>query len=218
MAAKVESAEQEQTNTIDPARLKTELARIEDAIDAKESHRMGYVESCKPYNERISNAYEIASKTSGVATKILKAKIKERALRRKLDAVPEEFEGDERETFEMVTQALGGLLDLPLGAAAAKMDRADTEAGKGRRGRRAPSPAASSPAGLNAEAAADTEHPIYQQGYDARVADEGCSIPSDLKGDDRDRWHAGWLAAGDHLAAERNAAALNDGIKPLTTH
>ncbi len=219
MAARVETAEQEKTNTIDPKRLKTELARIEDAIEAKESHRMGYVESCKPFNERISNAYEIASKAAGVPTKVLKAKIRERALYQSIKRISDDMEDEVRETFEMVTQALGGLIDLPLGAAAAKMDKGDTEAGKKPRGgRKAPSPsAAPAPAGISAEAAAETEHPTFLQGFDARMADEGCSIPGDLKGDERDRWHAGWLKAGDQLSADRNAALLQgeNGIKSL---
>ena len=115
MAAKVETTEQEQKNTIDPERLKKEVARIEEALDAKLSHKMKYVESCKPVNERVANAYEMASKAAGVPMKVLKATIQQRELQRKIEGIPEKFEDETRETFDMVCQALATSATCHLG-------------------------------------------------------------------------------------------------------
>ena len=227
MAAKVETAEQEQTNTIDPARLKKELARVEDAIEAKVSHCMKHVESCKPFNDRIANAYEIASKAAGVSTKILKVKVKEREHLRKAKDLVEDLEDDARETFEMVSQALGDFGDLPLGHAA--KERAAKAEGKTvppaaeqpkkprGRPRKAPSPDAapasaepkdapappSDLAGLDPRAVAETDDPTYQRGHKTGISGGGCLVPTELTGLFRDRWHAGWHAGN----TARNSAA-----------
>ena len=217
MTEATEGTDSEKTNTIDPARLKKEVARIEEAIAAKESHKMGYVEKCKPFNERVANAYEMGAKAAGIPMAVLKATIKQRALQRKIDGIPEKFEDETRETFEMVSQALGGFADTPLGKATVNAAKAHER--KPRASRKAPSPDAAPqsepPAGIDATAAAETEHPIFQAGFDARMADDGASIPNDLRGVDRDRWHAGWLAATHKIDGERNADRLNGGMKGM---
>ena len=129
--AKTVDSDTDKPSEIDPKRLLKELKRVEGAIEAKQSHCMRHVESCKPFNERIANAYEIASKASGVATKILKAKVKERDHLRKAKEIELDFEGDERETFDQVSRALGAFGDTPLGSAtlrkASEADKARDE-------------------------------------------------------------------------------------------
>ena len=200
---------------------------------------MKYVESCKPVNEAVANAYEIASKAAGVPMKVLKATIKQRELQRKIEGIPEKFEDETRETFDMVCQALGDFGDTPLGGAAkdraAKADgktaaAQDAEEPKKPRGRprKAPSPdatstasssAAAAPAGLDPDAASDVESLAFKAGFDARMAAKGGAIPTSYEGPDRDSWHGGWLAAdkklADGRAAEENATRLGAGISPL---
>ena len=153
---------------------------------------------------------------------MLKATIKQRELQRKIEGIPEKFEDETRETFDMVCQALGDFGDLPLGHAA--KERAAKAEGKSvppaaeepkrprGRPRKAPSPdaapasaelAPSDLAGLDPRAVAETDDPTYQRGHKTGMAGGGCLVPTELTGLFRDRWHAGWHAGN----TARNSAA-----------
>ena len=60
MAKKV-GDDEKQTNTVPSDRLKKIIGDIEDKIAAKLSHKMEYVESCKSFNEAITDAYEMGA-------------------------------------------------------------------------------------------------------------------------------------------------------------
>lgn len=89
------------------------------------SEKMAYMNRCKIIRKMKADKYDHAS-DQGINRKLLKAKIKERDLERKIDGITEDFEADEVNEYEMLTEKLGEFANTPLGQAA--MARAD---GKG---------------------------------------------------------------------------------------
>jgi hypothetical protein len=89
------------------------------------SEKMAYMNRCKIIRKMVADKYDHAS-DQGISKKLLKAKIKERSLERKIDGLTEDFEEDERSEYQMLSEKLGEFADTPLGAAA--MAKAD---GKG---------------------------------------------------------------------------------------
>ena len=74
-----------------------------------------------------ADKYDHAS-DQGISKKLLKIKIKERDLERKIDGVTEDLEADERSEYQMLSEKLGDFADTPLGAAAmAKADGKGTQ-------------------------------------------------------------------------------------------
>jgi hypothetical protein len=69
----------------------------------------------------VADQYDHAS-DQGISKKLLKTKIKERDLERKIDGLTVDLEDDERSEYEMLSEKLGEFADTPLGAAA--MERA----------------------------------------------------------------------------------------------
>ncbi len=75
----------------------------------------------------VADKYDHAG-DQGISKKLLKAKIKERDLERKIDGIIEDFEDDERNEYQMLTEKLGEFANTPLGAAAlAKADGKGTQ-------------------------------------------------------------------------------------------
>ena len=231
MAAKIEA--EDGKNTFDPKRVEKIIGKIEREHEGLISEQASYRGKCRPYRERISAAYE-EGVAFGIPKGVLKAKVRERDLQRKIDAIPGAFEDDEKDTFEQLTQALGAFGELPLGRAAintaAKAEGRpiieEPAADKPKRGRPkkvAPSTDAVEPAppvvsGLDPKAVAENDDPTYLRGYDHAIAGGGCSVPSELCGLNRDRWHAGWLAGDQARKADgvaENADRLSAGIKGL---
>lgn len=100
-----------------------------DAINAIErldqellTEKMAYMARCKKIRTRKSEQYDHAS-DQGISRKLLKKKITERGYQRKIDAICDDLEQDERSEYEMLSEKLGEFADTPLGAAA--MARAD---------------------------------------------------------------------------------------------
>ncbi len=65
----------------------------------------------------VADQYDHAS-DQGISKKLLKTKIKERDLERKIDDLTVDLEDDERNEYEMLSEKLGEFADTPLGAAA----------------------------------------------------------------------------------------------------
>jgi hypothetical protein len=98
------------------------VAAIEKLDDDLLKERMAYMKRCKDIRKIKADEYDSAS-NRGISRKLLKTKIKERELERKIDGLTEDLEEDERSEYEMLTEKLGEFADTPLGAAAlAKAD------------------------------------------------------------------------------------------------
>jgi hypothetical protein len=114
-------------NGFDPAivmRFVTDIERYEEAMASKQGEYMAY---CKGQRELINAALDRA-KDAGVPKKELKAALKIRKLKRKIEDVCDDLEEDERETLDMIRSALGDLADTPLGMAAAGAAAIDEKA------------------------------------------------------------------------------------------
>jgi hypothetical protein len=105
---------------------------VQEAVDAIERlhgdllvEKSAYMLKCKTIRKIVADEYESAS-NRGISKKLLKMKIKERDLERKIDGLTADLEQDERSEYEMLSEKLGEFGDTPLGAAA--LARAD---GKG---------------------------------------------------------------------------------------
>lgn len=86
---------------------------------------------CKTIRVIVADEYESAS-NRGISKKLLKKKIKERDLERKIDGITADLEDDERSEYEMLSEKLGEFGDTPLGAAAlARADGNGTQARAG---------------------------------------------------------------------------------------
>jgi hypothetical protein len=79
----------------------------------------------------VADEYESAS-NRGISKKLLKKKIKERDLLRKVDGLITDLEEDERSEYDMLSEKLGEFADTPLGAAA--LARADGNGSPARMG------------------------------------------------------------------------------------
>ncbi|WP_441267958.1 hypothetical protein AB7G19_16470 [Bradyrhizobium sp. 215_C5_N1_1] len=104
-------------NTPSAENIKDAVAAIEK-IDAELlQEKMAYMKRCKVIRDRRADQFDHAA-DRGIRKKLLKAKIKERGLRRKADAVTDDFEDDDRDEYQMLSEKLGDFGDLPLGQAA----------------------------------------------------------------------------------------------------
>ena len=72
---------------------------------------------CKKIREIMAGDYDTAS-DKGISKKLLKKIIKERELERKISALTDDLESDERSEFDMLTEKLGEFANTPLGKAA----------------------------------------------------------------------------------------------------
>ena len=90
-----------------------------------------YMSKCKTIRKIMADEYDTAS-DRGISKKLLKAKIKERDLERKIDSLTEDLEDDERSEYQMLSEKLGEFGDTPLGKAAlARADGRGTQAHAG---------------------------------------------------------------------------------------
>ncbi|MET3996039.1 glycerol-3-phosphate cytidylyltransferase-like family protein [Bradyrhizobium sp. S3.9.2] len=102
---------------------------VQEAVDQIEkldadlmAEKMAYMSKCKTIRKIKADAYDHAS-DQGISKKLLKKKIKERDLGRKIDRITADLEDDERSEYEMLSEKLGEFADTPLGSAA--LARAD---------------------------------------------------------------------------------------------
>lgn len=105
------------TNGFDPDVLNSIVGRIEQVFVELDSLRGTYMQDCKSFREDIANLYDEA-KARGVPPKSLKKAVKARELNRKIEALREDLDLVDRETYDQIRHALGDLADTPLGDAA----------------------------------------------------------------------------------------------------
>ena len=109
-----------------------------DAVEAIEKlfsdllvEKTTYMSKCKTIRKIMADEYDSAS-NRGISKKLLKTKIKERDLERKIDDLTADLEDDERNEYQMLSEKLGEFGDTPLGAAAlARADGKGTQAHAG---------------------------------------------------------------------------------------
>ena len=89
------------------------LRRIENLLGDLDSKRGSYMAECKEVREDIKEIY-VEAKDNGVLVRVLKGKVKEHLLLKKLDAIPAGFDLEEAAQWNEVAERLG-----PLGKAAA---------------------------------------------------------------------------------------------------
>jgi hypothetical protein len=97
---------------------------VQDAVQSIEklfgdllSERMSYMSRCKIIRKMVADKYEYAA-DQGISKKALKVLIKERDLERKIEALSDDLEADERNEYEMLSEKLGDFGTSPLGQAA----------------------------------------------------------------------------------------------------
>lgn len=105
-------------NGPDPVRTKECVARIEEIATRKEAAHMEYMRECSVFAEDTKAVYEEAKTAWGIPKRALKTVIKVRATERKLEALRDDLEPNDQESFDQIRHALGDLADTPLGRSA----------------------------------------------------------------------------------------------------
>lgn len=111
------------SNGFDAAVLKRFVGEIDKHKEAMASRQGEYMKFCRDQRELISGVFDRA-KDAGIPRAELKAVLKERDLQKKIEALREDMEPEQAETFDQIKHALGMIADLPLGDAALKRSAA----------------------------------------------------------------------------------------------
>ncbi len=112
----------EVTNSPDEKAVQDAIANIEQNYVDLARERGIYMNKCRGIRQRMAGDYDTASE-KGISKKLLKKIVKERDLERKIFALTEDLESDEKSEIEMLKEKLGEFANTPLGAAAmAKLD------------------------------------------------------------------------------------------------
>jgi len=90
---------------------------IEKDMDRLATLKGEYMQDCRQIREAIARTL-VEAKDAGIPKREFKLVIRTRALENKLDAITNELEPDERESYDAIRTALGDYADLPLGQAA----------------------------------------------------------------------------------------------------
>lgn len=106
-------------NGYDPEAVTKFVGRIELLESEKQILKDKCKEDCEPISADIKEVMDEA-KEAGIPKKELKAALKARELRRKIDDQREKLNEYEQNNFDNLVLALGGLKDLPLGEFAIK--------------------------------------------------------------------------------------------------
>ncbi|KAB0269013.1 hypothetical protein [Microvirga brassicacearum] len=118
MARKPRAAKkQASTNGFDATVLNDIVHRFDELNDELASAKGVYMKRARDIADSKRGLIEEA-KSRGIATKPLKAVLKEIDLSRKIAATRSELEADDADQAELMRSALGDFADLPLGAAA----------------------------------------------------------------------------------------------------
>lgn len=104
-------------NGIDGDKVAAYVRKIEDHFETMASEQGAYMARCKGIRGSIQVVYEEA-KALGIPAKVLRAHVELRKLEAKKEALVEKLEGDDADSFERVSAALGDFAALPLGMAA----------------------------------------------------------------------------------------------------
>lgn len=105
------------SNGYDPDAVKSFVARVESLEGEIEVFRSEFKERCEAVKEDIAAVIGEAL-AAGIPKKELKAKLKERATRRKADAIRAKLKSHEQDNFDNLGLALGDFRDTALGKAA----------------------------------------------------------------------------------------------------
>lgn len=105
------------TNGFDQAQVRDIVGQIEAELAELLSERGSYMQRCKVIRERIGAIYDEA-KDKGISKKALRSVIHTRELERKIEESIAKLEEDDRQTYEMLEEALGDFGGTPLGQAA----------------------------------------------------------------------------------------------------
>ena len=111
------------TNGFDATVLKRFVGEIEKHHGQIASYKGEHAQRVKSVQEMISDVYDRA-KDAGVPKRELKAVIKERVLLKRIEALREDLEEEQAETYDQIKHSLGMLSDLPLGEVALKRSAA----------------------------------------------------------------------------------------------
>ena len=107
------------------------VANIEQCYNDLLSERGIYMQKCKRIRETMAGDYDSAV-DKGISKKLLKKIIKGREFERKISALTEDLEDDERSEHEMLIEKLGEFANTPLGKAAlAKAGNGEVQAQAG---------------------------------------------------------------------------------------
>lgn len=117
MAKRVTAADAAGSNGFDGEKLQGYIAKIESYFADMESEKGAYMRRCKSIRGSIDVVYEEA-KALGIPKKVLKAHVDLRKLEARKEALVANLDGDDAETFEMISDVLGDFATLPLGKAA----------------------------------------------------------------------------------------------------
>jgi hypothetical protein len=117
----------ENSNTPSQNDVQGAVRAIEECYERLAKERGIYMRKCKGIREDMAGGYDDAA-NRGIAKKLLKKIVKERELERKIAAITDNLEDDERSELDMLIQQLGNFANTPLGAAAIASARND---GKG---------------------------------------------------------------------------------------
>jgi hypothetical protein len=107
----------EATNSPSEDDVQAAVANIEQCYNDLLSERGIYMQKCKRIRETMAGDYDSAS-DKGVSKKILKKIIKGREFERKISALTEDLEDDERSEHQMLVEKLGEFSNTPLGKSA----------------------------------------------------------------------------------------------------
>lgn len=131
MAKRVKGSDAAQiSNGFDGDKVKSFVNQIEAFLTDLESEKGSYMRKCKGIRDSMEEVFDSA-KNAGIPKKVLKAHIDLRKLEAKKRTLVDRLDGDDADTFEMVSEALGDFATLPLGMAAIRQaggDAADRDA------------------------------------------------------------------------------------------
>jgi hypothetical protein len=107
----------EATNSPSEDDVQAAVANIEQCYNDLLSERGLYMQRCKRIRETMAGDYDNAV-DKGISKKLLKKIIKGREFERKISALTDDLEDDERSEHQMLVEKLGEFANTPLGKAA----------------------------------------------------------------------------------------------------
>jgi hypothetical protein len=97
-------------NTFEPQKVEEVVKRIENLAGELDSQKSEYMLGCRDIRSDIKNVYDEALE-AGIAKSVLKAKIKERMLRKKVANCRSTLEAEQIDMFDQVSSALKDIYD-----------------------------------------------------------------------------------------------------------
>lgn len=108
---------QRQSNGFDKDKTASFVNRIENLYADIDVLKSDFMLKCKGIHGDVREVVQEAKDVAGIPKKELRAVIKARTLERKAERVREDLEPEEMDNFDLIRQALGDLVDTPLGLA-----------------------------------------------------------------------------------------------------